>query len=99
MTQFSFRPLALEDFQDLLTYIATENPQAALRMHDCILETCATLGENPVIAVELEELSVSGVRRFPVAHYSRYSIFYQIVDGGVEIIRLGYGGRDWEYLI
>ena len=35
MTQFSFRPLALEDLQDLLTYIATENPQAALRMHDC----------------------------------------------------------------
>jgi hypothetical protein len=44
-------------------------------MHDCILETCATLGENPEIAVELEELSVSAVRRFPVAHYSRYSIF------------------------
>ncbi len=72
MTQFGFRPLALEDLQDLLTYIATENPQAALRMHDCILETCATLGENPEIAVELGELSVSAVRRFPVAHYSRY---------------------------
>ena len=99
MTRFRFRPLALEDLQNLLAHIASENPRAALRMHDSILETCATLGDNPEIATELEGLSVSGVRRFQVTHYSRYSIFYKIVDNSVEIIRLGYGGRDWEHII
>ena len=97
--RFRFRPLALDDLQNLITHIAYEDPQAALRMHDSIIETCTTLGENPEIATELTGLSLSGVRRFPVKRYSRYSIFYQIVDGQVEIIRLGHGGRDWESII
>jgi plasmid stabilization system protein ParE len=99
MSRYLFRPLALSDLQHLLTYVASEDPQAALRMHESILETCTTIGENPEIAAELTGLSISGVRRFAVTRYSRYSIFYRIVDGQVEIIRLGYGGRDWEHLI
>jgi plasmid stabilization system protein ParE len=99
MSRYRFRPLALADLEHLLTYLASEDPQAALRMQKSILKTCATIGENPEIAAELTGLSISGVRRFRVTRYSRYSIFYQIVDGQVEIIRLGYGGRDWESLI
>ncbi len=96
---FLFRPQALDDLRTLLEHIAKESPQAALRMRDRILETCTLLGDNPSIAAELEGLSVTGVRRFPVKHYPRYSIFYQINNERVEIIRLGYGGRDWEHTI
>jgi toxin ParE1/3/4 len=99
MMRFRFRPLALEDLQNLLKYIAAEDPQAARRMHDSILETCTVIGDNPEIAAELAGLAVSGVRRLPVTRYARYSVFYQVVDDQVEIIRLGYGGRDWDSLI
>ena len=94
-----FRPQALDDLRTLLERIATESPQAALRLRDRILETCTLLGDNPAIAAELEGLSATGVRRFPVKHYPRYSFFYQINNERVEIIRLGYGGRDWEHTI
>lgn len=52
--------------------------------------------DNPLIASELEGLSVSGVRRLPVVNYPRYSIFYHLIDDKIEIIRLGFGGRDWD---
>jgi plasmid stabilization system protein ParE len=68
-------------------------------MHDSVLETCTLLGENPYIAAELQGLSVAGVRRFQVKHYPRYSIFYEINETHVEIIRVGFGGRDWEELV
>ena len=94
-----FRPQALEDLRTLLEYLSNKNPQAAQRMHDSILETCRVLGDNPYIAVELDELEVTGIRRFPIVHYTHYSLFYRVTDTGVEIIRLGFGGRDWMHII
>jgi toxin ParE1/3/4 len=96
MSRFLFRPKALDDLRDLLTYIATDSPKAAERMHDCILETCQILADNPLIVHELDGLSISGIRRIPVVSYPRYSVFYRIVEDHIEVIRLGYGGRDWE---
>ena len=96
MSRFLFRPQALRDLRELLIYIAKDNPVAAEKMHDCVIETCQILADNPLIAIELEGLSVTGVRRIPVVSYPRYSIFYRIADDQVEIVRLGFGGRDWE---
>jgi plasmid stabilization system protein ParE len=81
-------------FDGATTYKASKDPQASLRMQESILETCATIGDNPEITAELTGLSVPGVGRFQVTRYSRYSVFYRIVDDQVEIIRLGCGGRD-----
>ena len=96
---FHFRPQALVDLQNLLEHIAAENPRAALGMHDNILATCTILSENPYIAAELKGMTLAGIRRFPITNYPRYSIFYQTTDNHVEIIRVGFGGRDWEHII
>jgi len=96
---FLFRPQALDGLRILLEYLSNKSPQAAQQMHDNILETCRVLGDYPYIAVELDELEVTGIRRFPVAGYKNYSIFYRVTKAGVEIIRLGFGGRDWTHII
>jgi len=96
MSRLLFRPRALHDLRELISYIAADKPQSAERMHDAILESCQIIGDNPLVAMELEGLSVSGIRRLPVKYFTRYSIFYRITETGVEIIRLGFGGRDWE---
>ena len=75
MSRFHFRPQALDDLQALLTHIAEDSPNAAHRIHDNIIKTCTTLGENPLIAIELEGLSINGVRRIPVSNYPRYVFF------------------------
>jgi len=96
---FLFRPRALDDLRALLEYLSSKSPQAAQRMHDSILETCKVLGDNPYIAVELDELEVTCIRRFSIVHYTHYSLFYRITDDQVEIVRLGFGGRDWTHII
>lgn len=96
---FHFRPQALIDLRNLLEHIAAGSPRAALRMHDSILATCSILSDNPYIAVELEGLTLAGIRRVPIVNYPRYSVFYQVVDNRVEIVRIGFGGRDWEHII
>jgi len=96
---FLFRPQALDDLRALLEYLSNKSPQAAQRIHDSVLETCQVLSDNPYIAVELYGLEVAGIRRFPIVHYTHYSIFYRFTDDGVEIIRLGFGGRDWTHIL
>jgi len=96
--RFLFRPRALDDLRTLLEYLASKSPQAAQRMHGSILETCKLLGDNPYIAVELDELEVTGIRRFPIVHYTHYSLFYRLYDHRVEIVRLGFGGQDWPHI-
>ncbi|HED12646.1 MAG TPA: type II toxin-antitoxin system RelE/ParE family toxin [Gammaproteobacteria bacterium] len=89
----------MDDLRALLEYLTSKSPQAAQRMHDSILETCAVLGDNPYLAVKLDDLEVANIRRFPVIHYAHYSIFYRVTDAGVEIVRLGFGGREWTHII
>lgn len=78
---------------------ASDSPKAAESMNDHIIETCQVLADNPFIAIELEGLPVTGVRRIPVVKYPRYSIFYQVVGDRIEVVRLGFGGKDWENVI
>ena len=99
MSRFLFRPQALDDLRELLIYIASDSPKAAENMHDHIIETCEVLADNPLIATELEDLSVTGIRRIPVVKYPRYSIFYQITGDRIEVVRLGFGGRDWKNVL
>ena len=95
MSRFHFRPQALHDLKELITYISEDSPQAAERMHDAIIETCKVLADNPLVAIEADGLTVSGIRRLPVKFFPKYSIFYRVTETGIEIIRLGFGGRDW----
>ncbi|MYH89636.1 MAG: type II toxin-antitoxin system RelE/ParE family toxin [Gammaproteobacteria bacterium] len=96
MSRFLFRPQALDDLRELLTWIAGDSPKTSESMHDQNIGTCEVLADNPLIAAELEGLSVTGIRRIPVVKYPRYSIFYQVIGDRIEIVRPGFGGRDWE---
>ena len=92
---FSLRPQAQQDLAQLLEHIALDNIDAAYRVRDAIMHTFKTLSENPLIGKEITDLSIKDVRRFPVSGFNNYSIFYRITDQTIEIIRLGYGDRDW----
>lgn len=95
---FSLLPQAQRDLRKLFTYIAKDNRAAAHRVRRAILRTCEMIADNPEIAHEIEDLSVPGIRMMPISKFKRYVLFYRIneEEGLIEIIRLGYGGRDWE---
>jgi toxin ParE1/3/4 len=73
---------ALDEIEDILSYIAKDNSSAALRVSATILATIDRIAEFPHTGVETD---TSGIRVMPVLPY-RYLIFFA-VDGEVLTIR------------
>jgi toxin ParE1/3/4 len=74
---------ALDEIEDILSYVAKENSTAALRVSVAILAMIDRLAEFPRTAVET---NVPGVRVVPVLPY-RYLVFFSVAEDGVVVIR------------
>jgi toxin ParE1/3/4 len=81
---------ASQDLADILRYIATDNPTAALGWVDKIEAKCLFLAENPSLG-ELQPHLGEGVRASVVG---RYVIFHREANQRVEILRVIPGDRD-----
>ncbi len=95
---FHLTPKAQRDLRDLLTRIAKDDKDAAYRVRDAIFKTCDLLTDNPKIATELKD-AFPGVYRMPVYRYDNYVVFFTMVPDGINIVRLGWGARDWLRLL
>ena len=82
---------ARQDLLDVYGYLAPRNPVAARRMQQVIrakvgaLETAPLLGRAGRIAAT-RELVVTGTPSVAV---------YRVAPGGVQILRVVHGARDW----
>jgi toxin ParE1/3/4 len=88
------RPDAEADLDEIWLYIARGDPDAADRFIDLIEERCSLLAENPLMGRSRPDLA-PGLRSFPVGNYI---IFYNPIEGGIEIVRVVNGARDIEAL-
>ena len=84
------RPAAEEDLIAIWSYIAADNPAAADRLLDRIDAALQFLAGNPHAGPARPELGDT-IRSFVVG---RYSLFYGVVDGGIELYRVIHGARD-----
>ncbi len=84
------RPLALSDLNEIWDYIAADNETRADAFIDSIDQKLQTLASHPNLGRSREELA-QGLRSFPVG---RQVIFYRVIPGGVEIVRVLHGSRD-----
>jgi toxin ParE1/3/4 len=82
--------LAEQDLLDIWSYIAKDNPDAADRFTDLLIEKCDNLCRFPELGTRRDELAPS-LRSFPVG---RYIIFYRRADPGVEVARILSAYRD-----
>ncbi len=96
---FYLKPQAKQDLQKLLEYIANDNKDAAHKVRKAIIETCKLLSDNLYAGVTIENSKIEGVRYFTVIKYRNLIIFYRVINKNIEIVRLGYGSRDWEQVI
>lgn len=83
-------PLAEEDLEEIWSFIAERDVEAADRLIDEITGRFDHLLAYPEAGRARHELLVN-LRSFPV---KRYVIFYQPTDDGVEIFRVLHGSRD-----
>jgi toxin ParE1/3/4 len=83
-------PLAEEDLEEIWSFVAERDVEAADRLIDEITSRFDHLLAYPEAGRARHELLVN-LRSLPV---KRYVIFYQPTDDGVEIFRVLHGSRD-----
>lgn len=94
MSRCRFSPEARRDLQEIHDYIARDNPAAARGFIGFLEEKCDKLASAPEMGERREDLA-AGLRCFSAG---RYAIFYRFAEGGVEIVRVVSGARDFDAL-
>lgn len=90
MNRLVITPLAAADLEDIASYIAKEDPAAALRMIERLEEISILLKDHPHIGVARDDIA-KGMRVFPVGNYL---ILFRVLDKGVQIVRYVHGARE-----
>lgn len=96
--QVRFLSIAEEDFSELVSFIAAENPTAANAVADSIEKNLALLSHNPKLGriPRDEEIKNLGYR-YLVVH--NYLIFYTIEEKTILIHRILHGARNYKALL
>ena len=84
------RPLAADDFAGIWDHIADDNLPAADRWIDRLDEQFSLLATQPLLRRARDELA-PGLRSF---RFGRYVIFYEAIEGGIDVVRLLHSARD-----
>lgn len=84
------RPLAADDIAEIWDHIAEDSLRASDRWIDQLDEQFALLATQPLMGRAREELAPR-LRSFP---FGRYVIFYEPIEGGIDVVRLLHSSRD-----
>jgi len=87
--QVRFTAFARRQIGEIFSYIARDNPRAARKVRQRILQVAELLEDNPEIG---RTTSRAGVRVLTVRPYP-YLIFYRIADDAVSIVSVRHGAR------
>ena len=94
MAQAYLLPSAESDLTKIASYVARDNPAAAIRLVDLIEHKCQSLAESPRMGRPRPDVAkdkVPDLRSFPVGSYG---IYYRPIDDGIEVIRIAHFARD-----
>jgi len=83
--------LALDDLDELMSYIAKDNPEAAPKVARQIWETTRMLSNHPAMG---KPGRVPGTREM-VATGTSYIIPYRVVANDIQILRVLHTARKW----
>lgn len=90
MPRLTYSQQAYADMDEVLAYIAQENPQAAIETIDALEEKAQLLTDNPELGRARPDL-LENIRSFP---YGNYIIFYRPTSDGILIVRVLHSARD-----
>ena len=91
-------PTAQQDLMDVIDYLNTLSPSAALSYYDELTEQIASLSELPERCPHPKDLTLAS-RGYRYLVVRNYIIFYVICDDVVQIRRILYGRRDYGKLL
>jgi toxin ParE1/3/4 len=92
VSKLRISPRARSDLIEIWSYIADDSVPNADAFIDKLHETAQLLAGKPGLGRRREELA-PGMQSFP---FGRHLIFYRVVAGEIEIVRVLHGARDIE---
>ena len=100
MEEYKLRifPSAKRDLHEIIDYVNELSPDAALRLYDEIVNSIGSLSQMPMRCALLKNpvLRAKGYRMLIVHNYL---VFYVVSGDTVEIRRILYGRRQYEFLM
>lgn len=85
---------ARQDIDEITEFVAGKNVEAAVRLLDKLIDKFETLARFPNMGRRRDDLA-PGLLSFPM---EEYLIFYQLIEGGIQIARVVSGFRDLDAL-
>lgn len=89
-------PKVRAQLNQIVDYIADDNPSATFKWLADIESTFDLLSTQPLMGQEVQTKLLGIVRRHA---FGKYSIYYQPITGGVDILRVIHSARDQERLV
>jgi toxin ParE1/3/4 len=87
---------AEEDLASIHRYIGSRDTAAAAKFLDAIEARCQSLADFPLQGRARDDLGSGHCILF---YAKRVVILYRVIDDRIEILRVLYGGRDYESLV
>ncbi len=91
-------PSAQQDLRDIVDYLNTLSPSAALRYYDKLTQEIAGLSTMPERCPRPRDLALAA-KGYRYLIVENYLIFYVVSGGTVQIRRILYGRRDYRALL
>lgn len=91
-------PAAKQDFLDIIDYLNTLSPDAALRYYDLLTEQIASLSHMPERCPRPKDLALAA-KGYRYLIVEKYLVFFVVVGDTVQIRRIIYGRRDYTSLL
>lgn len=91
-------PSAKQDLQDIADYVNDLSPDTALKLYDEIVEGISSLSQMPG-RCPLMKNPVLRAKGYRVLIVHNYLVFYVMSGNRVEIRRILYGRRQYEFLL
>jgi toxin ParE1/3/4 len=91
-----FNPVAVGDLEEIVNYIAADNPVAAEDVRPDVLDTAESLGHQPGLGIrpQFSAPRFAGIRFLPSSQYPTYLLFYRELSQEVEVLRILHGARN-----
>ena len=97
MIRARFSPKAGRDLDEHCGHIAADNPEAAGRVRQIILNTADFLGQHRELGRRIRKAAPrhAQIRWFVVPKFRNYLIFYQPFQETIMVVRVLHAAQDW----
>ena len=91
-------PTAKQDMEDVIAYLNTLSPDAALRYYDLLVNEIASLAKMPERCPRPKDLALAA-KGYRYLIVKNYLVFYVVAGDTVQIRRILYARRNYQALL